>query len=41
MHGRDPDAGGRAEHGETENIFGVVVITYTDGGANGVPRPLG
>lgn len=25
------------EHGETENIFGVVVISYTDAGANGVP----
>ncbi len=24
------------EHGETENIFGVVVIRYTDAGANGV-----
>jgi glucose/arabinose dehydrogenase len=25
------------EHGETENIFGVVVISYTDGGHDGVP----
>ncbi|GAB3155677.1 PQQ-dependent sugar dehydrogenase [Microbispora hainanensis] len=25
------------EHGETENIFGVVVVSYRDNGANGIP----
>ncbi|GAA3622682.1 lectin [Kineosporia mesophila] len=29
------------EHGVTENIFGVVVIRYTDAGANGVPAATG
>jgi glucose/arabinose dehydrogenase len=29
------------QHGATENIFGVVVITYTDNGANGVPAATG
>ncbi|GAB3240507.1 PQQ-dependent sugar dehydrogenase [Kineosporia babensis] len=29
------------EHGVTENIFGVMVIRYTDGGANGVPPATG
>ncbi|MCE0535778.1 PQQ-dependent sugar dehydrogenase [Kineosporia rhizophila] len=29
------------EHGATENIFGVVVIRYTDAGANGVPAATG
>ena len=29
------------EHGVTENIFGVVVIRYTDNGANGVPAAVG
>ncbi len=32
-----PTPASATEHGETENIFGVVVITYTDSGANGVP----
>lgn len=31
-----PTPADATEHGETENIFGVVVIRYTDGGANGV-----
>lgn len=29
------------EHGVTENIFGVVVIRYTDNGANGIPAATG
>jgi glucose/arabinose dehydrogenase len=29
------------EHGETENIYGVVVVNYTDAGANGVPAATG
>jgi glucose/arabinose dehydrogenase len=29
------------EHGVTENIYGVVVIRYTDNGANGVPAASG
>jgi glucose/arabinose dehydrogenase len=29
------------EHGETENIFGVVVVQYRDKGANGIPGALG
>jgi glucose/arabinose dehydrogenase len=32
-----PTPADATEHGETENIFGVVVITYTDGGHAGVP----
>ena len=32
-----PTPADATQHGETENIFGVVVITYTDAGANGVP----
>ena len=32
-----PTPADATQHGETENIFGVVVITYTDGGANGLP----
>ncbi|RKT79346.1 carbohydrate binding protein with CBM6 domain [Terracoccus luteus] len=32
-----PTPADATEHGETENIFGVVVITYTDAGANGLP----
>ncbi len=32
-----PTPADAVEHGETENIFGVVVITYTDAGANGLP----
>jgi len=32
-----PTPADATQHGETENIFGVVVLTYTDGGANGVP----
>ena len=31
-----PTPADATEHGETENIFGVVVIRYTDAGANGV-----
>ena len=31
-----PTPADATEHGETENIFGVVVVRYTDGGANGV-----
>ncbi|GII58116.1 hypothetical protein Pth03_65050 [Planotetraspora thailandica] len=29
------------EHGETENIFGVVVVSYRDNGHSGVPGALG
>jgi glucose/arabinose dehydrogenase len=29
------------EHGETENIYGVVVIRYTDAGHNGLPGATG
>ncbi|MEN3534132.1 PQQ-dependent sugar dehydrogenase [Microbispora sp. ZYX-F-249] len=29
------------EHGETENIFGVVVVSYRDNGANGIPGATG
>ncbi|GAA3242769.1 lectin [Actinocorallia longicatena] len=29
------------EHGETENIYGVVVVQYRDRGANGIPGALG
>ncbi|SEG39979.1 Glucose/arabinose dehydrogenase, beta-propeller fold [Thermomonospora echinospora] len=29
------------EHGETENIYGVIVVSYRDNGANGVPPALG
>ncbi|WP_020384952.1 PQQ-dependent sugar dehydrogenase [Kribbella catacumbae] len=29
------------EHGETENIYGVVVVSYRDNGANGVPGAAG
>ncbi|WP_218825587.1 PQQ-dependent sugar dehydrogenase [Streptosporangium subroseum] len=29
------------EHGETENIFGVVVVNYRDNGAGGIPGALG
>ncbi|RCG32923.1 PKD domain-containing protein [Sphaerisporangium album] len=29
------------EHGVTENIFGVVVVSYRDNGANGIPGALG
>ncbi|MDH2428655.1 PQQ-dependent sugar dehydrogenase [Sphaerisporangium sp. TRM90804] len=29
------------EHGETENIYGVVVVSYRDNGANGIPGALG
>jgi glucose/arabinose dehydrogenase len=32
-----PTPADATQHGETENIFGVVVITYTDNGANGLP----
>jgi glucose/arabinose dehydrogenase/type 1 glutamine amidotransferase len=32
-----PDAG----HGATENIFGVLEVSYTDAGANGVPAATG
>ena len=32
-----PTPADATEHGETENIFGVVVITYTDNGHAGVP----
>lgn len=32
-----PTPADATQHGETENIFGVVVLTYTDAGANGVP----
>lgn len=32
-----PTPADATEHGETENIYGVVVIGYTDNGANGVP----
>ena len=32
-----PTPADATQHGETENIFGVVVITYTDAGANGLP----
>ncbi|GAB3064732.1 lectin [Intrasporangium mesophilum] len=32
-----PTPADATEHGVTENIFGVVVITYTDGGHAGVP----
>ncbi|UYM06494.1 PQQ-dependent sugar dehydrogenase [Solicola gregarius] len=28
-------------HGETENVFGVIGVTYTDNGANGVPGATG
>ncbi|WP_299534822.1 PQQ-dependent sugar dehydrogenase [uncultured Streptomyces sp.] len=30
-----------AGHGDTENVFGVLGITYTDKGANGVPAATG
>ena len=30
-----------AGHGDTENVFGVLGVTYTDGGANGVPPATG
>ena len=30
-----------AGHGETENIFGVLTVSYTDAGANGVPAATG
>ncbi|WP_405151774.1 PQQ-dependent sugar dehydrogenase [Sphaerisporangium sp. NBC_01403] len=29
------------EHGVTENIYGVVVVSYRDNGANGIPGALG
>ncbi|GAB3874235.1 PQQ-dependent sugar dehydrogenase [Terrabacter terrigena] len=32
-----PTPADATQHGETENIFGVVVITYTDNGHSGVP----
>ncbi|NAS24232.1 carbohydrate-binding protein [Herbidospora sp. NEAU-GS84] len=36
-----PTPANAPEHGETENIFGVVVISYRDNGANGLPPALG
>ncbi|WP_331272944.1 PQQ-dependent sugar dehydrogenase [Motilibacter deserti] len=29
------------QHGVTENIFGIMLVTYTDAGANGVPAASG
>ncbi len=36
-----PTPADATEHGETENIFGVAVIRYTDAGANGVAPATG
>ncbi|MFC5751222.1 PQQ-dependent sugar dehydrogenase [Actinomadura rugatobispora] len=36
-----PTPANAPEHGETENIYGVIVVTYRDNGANGVPPAQG
>ncbi|GAA3620735.1 lectin [Nonomuraea rosea] len=36
-----PTPASAPEHGETENIYGVVVVSYRDNGANGIPGALG
>ncbi|MFG1703305.1 PQQ-dependent sugar dehydrogenase [Nonomuraea sp. M3C6] len=36
-----PTPANAPEHGETENIYGVVVVSYRDNGANGIPGALG
>ncbi|MEO3853970.1 PQQ-dependent sugar dehydrogenase [Acrocarpospora sp. B8E8] len=36
-----PTPANATDHGETENIFGVVVVQYRDNGANGIPGALG
>ncbi|WP_327584007.1 PQQ-dependent sugar dehydrogenase [Nonomuraea sp. NBC_00507] len=36
-----PTPANAPEHGETENIYGVVVVTYRDNGNGGIPGALG
>ncbi|MEV0621565.1 PQQ-dependent sugar dehydrogenase [Nonomuraea sp. NPDC050404] len=36
-----PTPASAPEHGETENIFGVVVVSYRDNGAGAIPGALG